>query len=317
MQINPEALERLLQNQLGIVVLGESSGNLRAVCPVHLEEVGRVDHHPSWYISVKTGAWICFSCQARGSLHNLVVRVLGVSDWEATEKIAEVVADLSDLEALDAPPEPRTEEPSLSLEAQFSLFTQPPDWALARRRLVREWVEQYDLGWDPSTSSWIIPIRDGVGELKGWQIKAARTRSFNNYPVGVKKRYSLFGGLEAQLAGVTRLLVVESPLDVVYLAPYLADEKLGSAHGIAAVSTYGAACSAEQFTLIKDLADEVVWGFDHDEAGERVTAQVVQEYGGEIRTYIWPYPHKRKDPGDMTPREIQHSARRKRYAFDV
>lgn len=320
MRINPEALERLL-GELGIVVLGESSGNLRAACPVHLEEVGHHDSHPSWYISVETGAWLCFSCQARGSLHNLVVRVTGLSDWEATEKILEVASDLSDLEGLAVTskvrqPQERESSPSLRLEALFSLFLEPPDWALSWRQLEREWVRHYQIGWDPTSSSWIIPIRDSLGTLKGWQIKSGRSHQFSNYPVGVKKRYSLFGAIEARAAGASQLMVVESPLDVVYLAPYLQSysrkEKV-----LGAVSTYGAACSAEQFTLIKDLAEVVVWAFDHDAAGERITDQVVRQYGGEIRSYIWPYPHKRKDPGEMTSGEIRRSIHRKKYALSV
>ena len=64
---------------LGLNIVGESNDNLVLFCPFHNNT-----HTPCFYISERTGAWLCFNpaCGESGSVKELVKKILGKNEFE-------------------------------------------------------------------------------------------------------------------------------------------------------------------------------------------------------------------------------------------
>lgn len=92
-----------------------------------------------------------------------------------------------------------------------------------------------------------------------------------------------------------RLIVVESPLDVARIRgagfPY-------------AVASYGVRISGEQLDLIQRHAEEVIWAWDNDAAGDEISAELRTWWCGHCRYYDYG-DSDAKDPGEQTDEEIR------------
>jgi DNA primase len=174
------------------------------------------------------------------------------------------------------------------------LFTDPPAEALAARGFKLESAREHEVLWDPKHNNWITPIRNPfTNKLMGWQEKGYVKRYFKNYPTGVEKSKALFG-FRRYDGG--RLIVVESPLDVVRLS------SVGVSGGVA---TFGSLVSKEQVSLIRS-ADQIVFAFDNDDAG-RLAAQKMLDLTVSLSFEAWFFNYSAttmKDVGGMSKAEI-------------
>lgn len=289
--------------RLGISPVQTRNSEILALCPGHKEITGKEDHNPSWWINSDTGAHICFSCGYRGGLWGLIAHVKGFKDANGLLDFADakdwLYLSFDNLtfgseEGKEEKPEEVFREVTKISEARLALFTDPPAHALKARGLTIEATQQYELLWDPSHSNWVTVIRDPYSnKLLGWQEKGFSRRYFNNYPQGVEKSKTLFG--YAQYSG-GRMIVVESPLDVVRLA------SVGVTGG---VSTYGALISKEQISLIRE-ADEIVFALDNDEAGIVASKKLLDlSFSLGFEAWFFNYSHTdMKDVGAMSRGEI-------------
>ena len=293
-------VERALDD-LDIALFTQRGSEVQGLCPMHEKRTGSIDHNPSWWINVDTGAHICFSCGYKGNLYTLVRDVKGLDHEEVVEYLKrrnEVSVDtlmkrLTDLPQYVAP----VEEIDMS-EARLAVFVDPPAYALESRSITKESAKYYGVLWDERKSNWILPLRDPhFYKLIGWQEKGYGNRFFRNYPAGVKKSKTLFG-VDVQQESVS--IVVESPLDCL---------RLYSAGFKGAVASCGALVSEEQIKLLR-FSDKVIAAFDNpklDKAGREASAsmrQLAKRYGIEL--YFFNYgDSNKKDPGDMTNEEIE------------
>lgn len=294
-----EEMESLLA-RLGVRTVGSRGSEVQGFCPGHVQRTGHEDHNPSWYINADTGAHICFSCQFKGSLSFLVCQIQGFIgpdgyDFDRAKEWLNSEADLSEsFERATKVATPVFEEVQIITEASLAAFITPPEFALRSRGLTVAAAEKHQLLWDSRRELWIIPIRNPqTGKLLGWQEKAYRGRYFRNYPTGVTKSIALFGF--GQYSG-GRMIVVESPLDVVRL------ESVGISGG---VSTYGSAISKEQLYALKS-ADQLVFAMDADDAGTASSIHIFQMskvFGFEC--WFFDYADtEAKDVGGMSLKEI-------------
>lgn len=276
-------------------------------CPMHFRRTGREDSHPSWSINMETGLFICFSCGYRGSIITLIADLRGISFDEAKTYTArvDIATSIARIPGAYTP----AQKPDLMGESRLSRFSDPPRWARQKRHLSSDGCLAYSLRWNFISDSWIIPIRDPAdNQLLGWQEKSETERIFRNFPVGVKKSRTLFG---YDIFHGGRMIVVESPLDAV---------RLYSEGVSGAVATYGAIVSKSQ-VLLMSAADEVVFALDNpitDDAGRKSSIQLLTETRGVLKSVrFFDYSGiEAKDPGDMTPEQIERglsSARSRAY----
>lgn len=294
MKTLPKGMVEETLKSLGIDVLRHDQDELIALCPGHKMTTGKSDHNPSWSINERTGVHFCFSCGFKGNVYTLVRDLDGeqaakslLSDYEihgsvAVEQGSKV--SVSVRSASTVKPERRD-----FADSHLALYSDPPDWALARRRLLTNDYKRYGVRWDDTNEAWILPLRyPDTFRLMGYQVKAEKTRLFRNRPRAMPKADTLFGIDVVQDA--TRIVVVESPLDAVLLSDM----------DYPAVAICGARVSDSQIGLLRDF-DFVYFWLDNDRAGdaERDRLRRASIPHSFVGTDIeW------KDPGDTPYRVI-------------
>lgn len=279
------------------------------LCPMHAERTGKEDHSPSWWINLETGMHMCFSCNYKGNLVQLVCDVKGFYaigygddkgfDYKAAELWLSTIAEISVeqlAEMVNSLPNyiasyPKPVEMS---EARLAVFVQPPQDALDGRHLTAEAAFKYSVMWDANKKNWILPLREPhFNKLMGWQEKGTVERTFMNRPPHIPKSKTLFG-VDVQNEDVS--IVVESPLDCVRIA---------SAGFNGAVAICGASPSEEQIKLLR-YSDRIIVAMDNDKAGEKASKEFLN-WARKYSLNMWFFNYgssSKKDPGDMTDEEI-------------
>lgn len=248
-------------------------GEYWAHCPQHLARTGKEDRNPSWSINAESGAHMCFSCGYRGNLYTLVRDVKGegvasqyanqVEEFGRSGDTLDASAVRSKVQSLM---NRRRVKPEKGVPRTYLAAFSPeiPEWALASRRLTAESCARYDVRWDPTPQTWIMPFWHPRGHLLGWQRKAEQGRLFRNEPREMAKAETVFG-----LPAVTeepRIVVVESPLDAVML----------HSKGFPAVALAGSRASDEQVAILSEF--RVVLALDNDRAGAIETTRLTEVF---------------------------------------
>lgn len=192
-----------------------------------------------------------------------------------------------------------------------------------------ETARQFNLGYDKQTRRIIIPVRDEFGGLVGVTSRATLDTDFIRYGIGTvnpewalaqwqnryydgdkmlwvfDKRDYVFGehtwyttdenGNRKLKFG--QILVVESPLDVVYAHA----QGLHKYMNIGAI--FGSKATKEQ--IAKILRHEfVVEGLDNDKGGNEGKEKFHKDVEGKCKLYTFDN-YGKKDLGDCTPEEVQ------------
>ena len=275
--------------ELGVDVRRVGEREISGCCPVHLKTTGHIDRSPSWSMNATTGAWICYSCGARGSLYSLISDLTGdyKSIWEVHSFL--IQSGLDRLNTVEK------EEPQPDIDwISYNKFSDVPAHLLDSKNLDPTIARQYGVKWNPTNKSWVIPIVSSESQLVGWQEK--KKDWVRNYPVGVKKSESLFG-IERFKSKVA--VLVESPLDVVRLA--------GVTDEVSGLATFGAYISKNQINLVSEVADSLIVAMDNDQAGIESSQRLWKTLPRFKDGVKWlKYAHTNaKDLGDMTDSEIQ------------
>jgi DNA primase len=287
--------------ELGIEVASVSGKEYWAHCPGHAARTGKPDNKPSWSINGESLAHHCFSCGYSGNLVTLYRDLIG----KAPDNLEWELAKQGVLRAME-PTAKMDEGPKVS-EWTLKQFVDVPDRLLQHRYLQRESVDFYGVRWDPEGKCWVIPIRDPNGVLLGYQYR--QKGNVINYPPGMKKSTTLFGAHLYFPENIARITVVESPLDAVRF------------HGIGvdAVSTFGAAFSEEQVTLLARHFRLVVVAYDNDGPGIKANfylRKALQKLG--VVAIEFDYSGlAAKDPGDVQSDEALLKAWRTSNSFGL
>jgi hypothetical protein len=283
-----------------------------ALCPMHKVRTGKEDHSPSWWISVDSGMHLCFSCQYKGNLLQLICDVnefyvttwndLVQYDYKTAETWLSTVAEIPVeklVAMIKALPDyvsslPKPVEMS---EARLAVFVEPPQEELDSRSITAESAQKYGVLWDAQSKMWILPIREPLyNKLLGWQEKGTVDRTFKNRPAGLQKSKTIFG-IKEQNDNLA--IVVESPLDCL---------RIYSAGFSGAVAICGASPSEEQVKLLRG-SERIIVALDNpniDAAGYKGCKEMLhfaRKYGLNMSFFNYGSSSK-KDPGDMTNEEI-------------
>lgn len=281
--------------QLGLVVAKTTERELVCACPAHEERTGHRDTNPSLWVNREHGQFLCRSCQFKGPFEALVRYMVG--DGEDAQRFQEKSGDLERaLAALTASTEQKKPEPArIFPEALLERFTAPPPDALEDRHLTAEAAADYGILWHADSRMWVLPIRNGDGELLGFQAKGAHR--YFMYPKGLKKADALFGPL------TDTVVLIESPLDAARIA---------SAGISGAVATFGTSITAAQLARIFcDDNRTVVLALDNDTSGRLATREILKKFEGKRQTVLlYEYGDSTaKDPGEQSDAEIHSGIR--------
>ncbi len=295
--------------KLYIEVVRERGDEILCHCPLHVQNIGKEDHNPSFWINKLTGANICFSCGWKGSVFSLVGNIREFFDDNNNldyEQIKAWLAQTNEISVEELSNRLKTSKDYVALpppipmsEARLALFTEPPQWALDAREVTAEACRKHQVLWKEKDSQWILPLRDPYTlELLGWQEKSQQpAKKFMNRPLGIKKSTTFFG---VQHMIKEQVIVVESPLDVV---------KLDSLNIVGAVAVLGALVSPEQIKLLR-RSEVVISAFDNpavDRSGKEASAQMLEiarKYGFELKFFNY-QDALTKDIGDMSEVDIR------------
>jgi DNA primase len=314
---DPYAVAAVL-NEIGIEDIYIDGDEVHARCYDHERRTGQREHRPRhWSINATTGLHHCFSCEWSGSsLVRLVMEVKGVGLWEATRLVNDHRVEFDPAAQNgdgDYYGDDERHEHISGPEELRQIFDQRydaeiPERALKKRHLTQQACTDYEVRFD-GVSGWALPIFDQQSTLDGWQVKPGGTlkpwiepEPWRQLPDGtmdgVHTSEHLFG---FDRLDATTVIMVESPLDVVYL------HSLG--HPFSAVASFGSHVSdAQMRLLVNSYTVSLVLALDNDESGWTGMRSIIDRgWHKTIPLHVFDYGYATgKDPGELTAEQIEY-----------
>jgi DNA primase len=284
-----QQIHRVL-NGAGIEIEAEYGTDYIIFCPYHNN-----NRTPAGEVSKESGLFFCFGCQTTRSLIELIMHMTGRTYFETIRfiKSKETETDIEAVinKALHQMPDFVQYDELLIKRLNKQALESPRAMSYFEgRRLTKESVIKFDLGFSEKQDSVVIPMQSPDGMSIGFVARTIEGKEFKNTP-GLPKSKILFN-LHRVKASKT-VYVVESSFDAIRLDQV----------GFPAVATLGANVSSSQIELLKRYFTGIILVADNDDAGS-IMAERLTEKMRSLVTIIRP-DKKYKDIGDMTDDEIR------------
>jgi len=291
-----EQIKRVL-NGAGVDIEAEFGLDYIIYCPYHSNT-----RTPAGEVSKESGLFFCFGCQTTKNLTELVMHVSGRTYFEALRyiKSKEKESNISSVvnKALYAKPDFIQYDEVLIKRLNVQALESPRAIRYFEgRKITKESVAKFSLGYSEKQDSVTIPIHSPDGMTIGFVARTVEGKDFKNTP-GLPKSKVLFN--LHRIKSSATVYVVESSFDAIRLDQV----------GFPAVATLGANVSVSQIELLKKYFNNIVLIADNDEAGKIMSEKLVERLGSQIT--IINIDKKYKDIGDMD----DDSIRRLEYKFD-
>ena len=291
-----QQIHRVL-NGAGIDIEAEYGTDYIIFCPYHNN-----NRTPAGEVSKESGLFFCFGCQTTRSLIELIMHMTGRTYFETVRFIKSKETE-TDIEAVvnkalhQLPDFVQYDELLIKRLNKQALESPRAMTYFEGRRLTKESVVKFDLGYSEKQESVVIPMQSPDGMSIGFVARTIEGKEFKNTP-GLPKSKILFNLHRVKASKI--VYVVESSFDAIRLDQV----------GFPAVATLGANVSSSQIELLKRYFTGVVLVADNDEAGAIMSERLTEKMGNLV-TVISP-DKKYKDIGDMTDDEI----RKLEFQFD-
>jgi DNA primase len=291
-----EQIKRVL-NGAGVDIEAEFGLDYIIYCPYHSNT-----RTPAGEVSKESGLFFCFGCQTTKNLTELVMHISGRTYFEALRyiKSKEKESDISAVvnKALYAKPDFIQYDEVLIKRLNVQALESPRAIRYFEgRKITKESVAKFGLGYSEKQDSVTIPIHSPDGMTIGFVARTVEGKDFKNTP-GLPKSKVLFN--LHRIKNSATVYVVESSFDAIRLDQV----------GFPAVATLGANVSVSQIELLKRYFNNIVLIADNDEAGKIMSEKLVERLGSQIT--IINIDKKYKDIGDMD----DDSIRQLEYKFD-
>jgi DNA primase len=155
---------------------------------------------------------------------------------------------------------------------------------LEGRRITRDSVVKFNLGFSEKQDSIVIPMQSPDGMTIGFVARTIEGKDFKNTP-GLPKSKILFNLHRVKSSNT--IYVVESSFDAIRLDQV----------GFSAVATLGANVSVSQVRLLEKYFPNIVLLADNDEAGSVMKDKLIEKLGSAVS--VIQLDKKYKDIGDM------------------
>jgi DNA primase len=236
-------------------VLVEGRGTERAFqCHMH------DDQNASASVNVLSGLWVCYACNARGTVAG------HVPDPKAVVR------------SLDGGAPPRLYE-----EAWLDLFDSHLASSYWSDRVGPATAEHFRCGTHPVTGAPTYPIRDSLGRVLGVVVRNTDESPKYRYPAGVHTSETFYSSRNS-LESLRVVVLVEGAPDVMAL------HQSGLPADWLVLGCFGAGLHAPQVELLRDLHPSlIVAAFDADDAGRGATERAgIQCDGlGDFLSVAW------------------------------
>lgn len=291
---SPEQIRRVL-NGSGINIQSEVELEYLIFCPYHNNY-----RTPAGEVNKERGTFFCFSCHESRSLLELIMHTSGKSYFESARlvesaKINTNIVDSVD-KALEKEPEYVPYDQVLIKRLNNQALESPRALTYFEgRRITKESMERFYLGYSEKQDMVTIPILDPTGQIfVGFVGRSVEGKDFKNTPKLPKSKI-LFNLNRAKLQDT--VYVVESSFDAIRLDQC----------GIAAVATLGSNVSKKQVELLTKHFNNVIVIPDNDDAGADMAHRITDKMGS--RAAAIGLPNRFKDIGDMKDSDIKELAK--------
>ena len=281
----------------GIDIEAEYGTDYIIFCPYHNN-----NRTPAGEVSKESGLFFCFGCQTTRSLIELIMHMTNRTYFETVRFIKSKETE-TNIEAVvnkalhQMPDFVQYDELLIKRLCKQAIDSPRAMTYFEGRRITKESVVKFDLGYSEKQDSVVIPMQSPDGMSIGFVARTVEGKEFKNTP-GLPKSKILFNLHRVKASKI--VYVVESSFDAIRLDQV----------GFPAVATLGANVSSSQIELLKRYFTGVVLVADNDEAGAIMSERLTEKMGNLV-TVISP-DKKYKDIGDMTDDEI----RKLEFQFD-
>lgn len=284
-----EQIRRVL-NGAGLDIEAEFGNDFIIYCPYHNNT-----RTPAGEVAKDSGLFFCFGCQTTKNIVELIMFTSSRSYFETVRyiKSKEQQSDIQEIvgKALYAPPDfvqydelliKRLNKQALDAPRAMNYFN--------GRRINKNSVIKFDLGYSEKQGSVTIPVHSPDGMCIGFVARTIEGKDFKNTP-GLPKSKVLFNLHRVKSSSI--VYVVESSFDAIRLDQV----------GFPAVATLGANVSVSQIRLLEKYFNNVVLIADNDEAGSIMKDKLVEKLGHLVT--VISLDKKYKDIGDMEDDDIK------------
>jgi DNA primase len=284
-----EQIRRVL-NGAGLDIEAEFGNDFIIYCPYHNNT-----RTPAGEVAKDSGLFFCFGCQTTKNIVELIMFTSSRSYFETVRyiKSKEQQSDIQEIvgKALYAPPDfvqydelliKRLNKQALDAPKAMNYFN--------GRRINKDSVIKFDLGYSEKQGSVTIPVHSPDGMCIGFVARTIEGKDFKNTP-GLPKSKVLFNLHRVKSSSI--VYVVESSFDAIRLDQV----------GFPAVATLGANVSVSQIRLLEKYFNNVVLIADNDEAGSIMKDKLVEKLGHLVT--VISLDKKYKDIGDMENDDIK------------
>lgn len=270
--------------------------NYSCTCPYHKD--GQ-ENNPSCQVfcdetnpKVEYGYFHCFTCGANEPLYKVVAHCFDENDEFGKDWLVERFGDifvryeevLTDI-VLDTPKETFLDESVLDEYCYYH----PYMW---KRKLSKEVVDLFKVGYNPKSQSLTFPIWDERGRLKLITERSVNTKYFY-IQEGIEKPVYLLNYIKQQ--GITDVWVCESQINTLYCWSL----------GIPAVGLIGTGTPKQIEALNKSGIRRFVLAFDGDTGGDKGIQRFKKYIRSDVIVEVAKVP-RGKDLNDLSEEEIKN-----------
>lgn len=287
---NSDQVRRVLDGA-GVNIEKELDTDFIIFCPYHNNF-----RTPAGEVSKTKGTFLCFSCHTTRDLVSFIKEFTNRTYFESLRFISSKGKNI-DIEkeinkSLINVPEYKMFDELITKRLNTNALGSPRAMSYyERRRVTKESVVKFGLGYSEKQDMTTIPIHSPDGLLVGFVGRSIEGKEFKNTP-GLPKSKILFNLHRVKTS--SKVYVVESSFDAIRLDQV----------GFSAVATLGANVSNTQIELLQRYFNNIIVIADNDEAGGNMKDKIIEKL--KSRVSVIQLNIEYKDIGDMDDAAIRN-----------
>lgn len=295
-----EQLQKELRSYNGKLqdIRPRSGQNILITCPCN-EHKGGFERHPSCQVFAdpddeytEFGQVHCFSCGFAMKLPKFIGYCFDEDEdfgkeWLLLRCETAFVSEVRYLPEIVL--DKKTEEKAILDESELKKYSYYHNY-MWKRKLTKEVVDRFEVGYDPKQNMLVFPVRDEKGILRFLTGRSVTSHRFMIPEDADKPVYLLYYMLQNN---IKRVAVAESQINALYM----------NSLGIPCVGLFGTGSYTQIETLRKSGIRIFDLYYDGDESGDKGIKRFIENIGNEVIVNVHRLP-RGKDVNDLSYEEI-------------